>query len=85
MIVIKEGNKDRLEKRRYFKCPICGCLYSATKDEYNYDFDQREGEEWYSCKCPMNWCGGTGSETSYSEVEIYIGDQAKWDKFCKTN
>ena len=85
MTIIKEGNKDRFEKRRYFKCLNCGCLYSATKTEYKYDCDQREGEEWYKCFCPMEWCNGVGKEVSYNEIEVYINNQEKWNKFIKTN
>ena len=60
MKILKQGKSkeevDRIIKRvRQFKCLTCGCVFEADDAEYKYRFYQREGAEWWECKCPN--CG----------------------------
>ena len=48
----KEEALRRLRKTRIFECSICGCVWEADNTEYKYQYDQREADEWYECKCP---------------------------------
>jgi len=54
MIIIKHGDKERLNKTKLFYCKECGCEFKATKDEYKYDGAQYN-MFYYKCKCPC--CG----------------------------
>ena len=60
MKIIKQGKSqdevNRIIKQvRQFECSICGCVFEADDTEYKYQFSQREGTEWWECKCPN--CG----------------------------
>lgn len=56
--IIVQGDKEKGEK--YFKrikrftCDVCGCVFEADKDSYEYYADQRDGS-WYKMNCPC--CG----------------------------
>lgn len=57
MKIIHQGmNKEEalriINNTRIFECSICGCAWEADETEYKYRYDQKEGDEWYECKCP---------------------------------
>lgn len=65
MKIIKQGkSKEELEvilkAEKQFECKTCGCIFSATNDEYSYVWQRLK---WYRdyiyaicyCKCPN--CG----------------------------
>ena len=55
MKVIVAGDIERTKRIIRFTCRDCGCVWEAGKDEYTYNFDQKDGE-YSSMKCP---CCGT--------------------------
>lgn len=57
MEIITAGTKEKMYQNKTFQCPECGCIFKANKQEYDYRFSPRN-EEFYVCKCPMNFCDG---------------------------
>ena len=51
MEIIKQGNRDLLNKTKQFNCAACGCIFRATKYEYEYSGTQYNINYW-RCKCP---------------------------------
>lgn len=62
MKVIIPGDIERTKRIIRFTCRDCGCVWEAGKDEYTYNFDQKDGE-YSSMKCP---CCGTKTYGAYS-------------------
>lgn len=52
MKIIKKGKIPTTIIRFY--CGNCGCVFECDKDEYEYHFDQRDGD-YCEAKCPT--CG----------------------------
>lgn len=60
MKILKKGLSDveveRLNRKiRQFTCDVCGCVFEADNTEYKHNYDQYEGDEWWTCDCPN--CG----------------------------
>ena len=60
MKIIKKGLSDveveRLNRKpRQFTCEVCGCVFEADNTEYKHNYDQYEGDEWWTYDCPN--CG----------------------------
>lgn len=57
MNIVQMGDSERARRHKFgtkrFTCEICGCVWEANKDEYKYQYDQRENIAWYSCRCPF--------------------------------
>ena len=53
MIVIIPGDLNRLEDRRAFECPVCGCVFEASKREYVPEYSKTDID--YRAVCPC--CG----------------------------
>lgn len=51
MKIIVKGDVNRLLKTKRFSCRECGCVFEASKGEY--ETGTQYNEEYYSCKCPM--------------------------------
>ena len=52
MIIIKEGNRNAKDlKIRVFDCDICGCIWQATKDEYEEDWNIHSIPAYCKCLC----------------------------------
>lgn len=52
MKTIIQGNAESAKEYKYFECKKCGWAGKASKDEYEYHSDQREGD-WARIKCPV--------------------------------
>lgn len=52
MKIIKKGTIPDQTKR--FMCKYCGCVFECDSSEYEYFFDQKDGD-FYKAKCPT--CG----------------------------
>lgn len=75
MVIIKNGNWDKIKKTARFKCWYCDCIYEAGEDEYHtierteYDGRRPFPEIFtipvYQLDCP---CCGKTNET-YSRYE----------------
>lgn len=50
--VIKMGDLSRLKKTEEFSCKECGCVFTADREDYSYQFSQRESTGWLETKCP---------------------------------
>lgn len=57
MKIIKEGT-PKSQRSVQLTCPECGCVFEATKEEFTFKTDQREGDYW-KIECPTNGCGNT--------------------------
>ena len=55
--IIKQGDLNLLKRTLRFECKACGCVFDADKEDYVFQFSQRENENWYETKCPC--CGKT--------------------------
>ena len=51
MEIIKPGDLSRLEHKRAFKCPFCGCEFIANKSEYR-TYDTHCNHSYCVCECP---------------------------------
>ena len=54
MEIIVPGNLEKTKRIIKFSCSNCDCVWKAEKGEYEYKFDQRDGE-YSSMRCPC--CG----------------------------
>lgn len=58
MKVIREGDRELARKKEervlQFMCSVCGCIWEATKDEYNTTFNSYN-QGYAECNCPT--CG----------------------------
>lgn len=55
MNILRDGNaKAKRDNTKKFNCDVCGCLWTATKDEYKEDWSKHSIPAY--CKCP---CCGT--------------------------
>lgn len=52
MKIIEPGQIPKTEEQ--FVCSNCGCIFKCDASEYEYHFDQREGD-WIDYDCPT--CG----------------------------
>ena len=50
--IIQPGDLDKLKHTIEFTCKTCGCVFEADKEDYTYQYSQREGCGWYEIKCP---------------------------------
>lgn len=54
MKIIKEGVPPD-SKVAEMRCNKCGCVFEATKGEFTFQADQRDGDFWM-ITCPTNGC-----------------------------
>ena len=52
VVILKQGNLNRLKRTLRFECKKCGCVFDAEQDEYKSQYSQREMCGWYEIKCP---------------------------------
>lgn len=50
--IIQNGDLNRLYRTIEFTCNACGCVFEADKEDYTYQYSQREDYGWYEIKCP---------------------------------
>lgn len=53
MRIISKGDLSRLDKVIRFTCEECGCVFEASKEEYSYDYYQRDDTTLYWIRCPV--------------------------------
>ena len=49
--ILVPGDDKRLMRYKRFECTRCGCIFTASHEEYVNDSNQRDGTM-YRCKCP---------------------------------
>lgn len=52
VVILKQGDLNRLKRTLRFGCQKCGCVFDADQDEYKSQYSQREMCGWYEIKCP---------------------------------
>lgn len=52
MKIIKNGDLNKIRRTIRFTCKHCGCEFEADKEDYEYQFSQRENYGWYETRCP---------------------------------
>ena len=45
--IIKNGDLSKMRKTIRFTCKTFGCEFEADKEDYEYQFSQRENYDWY--------------------------------------
>lgn len=56
--IIRNGDLNKVKQTLKFECKACGCVFEADREDYKFEFSQRENTSWYEIKCPYcdNWC-----------------------------
>lgn len=52
MKILEPGNPPDPRMPIIFRCENCGCKFEAYKDEYKWQYSQRENTSWYEVRCP---------------------------------
>ena len=61
--IIKPGDLSLLKETKAFSCKKCGCEFLADREDYKFQYSQREGISWYEIKCPT--CGANVTKRDY--------------------
>lgn len=71
--IVEHGNPSILLEKRTFKCERCGCIFTATAEDFQVHFDVY-GKRHYLCSCPESFCDGYGIETAVSASDADEGE-----------
>lgn len=50
--IIKNGNINKINQTREFKCNVCDCVFTADKEDYEVFYSQIHGD-WVRINCPF--------------------------------